>query len=115
MQKVRETLRAPLKVALKHETLYIKRHNIIKLIADGTYTWIHCKNRDPVLSSKNLAFYYRQLNHFPFYKSHRSSVVNISEIVSIQSNHRFLRLTNEITAKISRKRFKGLKDMLERL
>ena len=99
-------------IPLQHETLFIKQSLVIKFQAEGNYTRIYWHNGKPILSSKNLDFFYKQLNGYPFNKCHRSNIVNVHYIKAISNDHKSLRLEGDLNARIARGKYSGLSEMI---
>lgn len=59
---------------------FIKTDDIIYLKGDGAYTYFHLKNGDRITTSKNLKAYEERLKDYNFFRSHKSYLINLSEI-----------------------------------
>ena len=74
------------------------------LEADGSYTKVYLKNGKTELITKNLKYFYEQLqNKVIFYKPHRSYIINIRYIAKLEKKENFfIVLENKKTIPIAR-------------
>jgi len=79
------------------------KEEIIYLEADGRYTKIHFKNRNPIICAKFLKNFESVLTK-RFIRIHRSYLVNISYITKI-IDHKFLELADGTKLRIARRKF----------
>jgi len=90
----------------------INLSDIIAIEAEGAYTKIHMLDNYTITTSKNLKHYQNILEAEKyFFRSHRSWLVNLNFLQSINRTNYKLHLTNTIEAKISRNQI----DAFERL
>ena len=59
---------------------FIKTENIVYLKGDGAYTYFFLKSGERITTSKNLKAYEERLKDYNFFRSHKSYLVNLSEI-----------------------------------
>lgn len=80
--------------------------SIIAIEADGAYSDIHLKNDKVLFTSKNLKYYEDILEtEVNFFRSHRSWLVNLDFLQSINRSESKLFLKGEIEARISRSQY----------
>ncbi|GGG29066.1 DNA-binding response regulator [Dokdonia pacifica] len=77
-----------------NEHILVKTANIIKLDADGNYTYLLLEDGRKLLASKSLKYYESLLPETSFFRAHRSVIVNINHIVSIYKKETII-LTNK--------------------
>ncbi len=65
------------------------------------------------LVKKSIVSIYKKLNHYNFYKTHRSCIVNINKIKMIDFDNNIIKFKNKQTDLISRSNKKGLKERME--
>lgn len=58
--------------------IFINANDIIYCEADLKYTKIFTRNNESVLSSKNLGEFEELLNHAPFFRCHKSYIINVN-------------------------------------
>lgn len=80
--------------------------NILALEAMGAYSKIHFSNDDKALIvSKNLRYLENALPQInPFFRSHKSWLININHITSYKKTSREIILSNTLIAKLSRQK-----------
>ena len=89
-------------IYLDHQVIYYR--DIVYLKADNVYTIIHTLNKD-YLIRKSLKEMEKQL-HFPFYRVHKSYIINFDYLKDI--NHLEITLNNLEVIKISRGKLKDI-------
>lgn len=89
-------------IYLDHQIIYYR--DIVYLKADNVYTIIHTLNKD-YLIRKSLKEMEKQL-HFPFYRVHKSYIINFDYLKDI--NHLEITLNNLEVIKISRGKLKDI-------
>jgi len=81
-------------------------NNIIAIEADGAYSKIHMKDNKTIVTSKNLKYFQEMLPDTNcFFRSHRTWIISLKHIQSINKSNLSLLLSNNISAKIARARF----------
>ncbi len=68
------------------KTIFIDINQILRMEACGSYTDIYLEDGSKVNSSKKIHYYEEMLGKYPFYKLHRSHIVNINKIKEIIKN-----------------------------
>lgn len=86
--------------------------DIIAIEADGAYSKIYLKGNKTIITSKNLKYFdERLLQENSFFRSHRTWIINVTFIESLNKITLNLALDNGIViAKISRSRIEDLKN-----
>jgi len=81
----------------------VKTSDITAIIAQGAYCQVAFNNKESLLLSKNIGSIEKELlvDHM-FYRTHRSWLINLREIKSIQKNKEIIVLKSGIEAKLSR-------------
>ena len=77
-----------------NEHILIKIATVIKLEADGNYTYLFLDDGRKLLASKSLKYYESLLPETSFFRAHRSAIININHIVSIYKKETII-LTNQ--------------------
>lgn len=97
--------------------VFVNFDDIIMFEADGSYTKVYLKDGSTELISKNLNFFYNQLENKPlFYKPHRSYIVNIKHISKLEKKENFfLVLGNNKTVPIARNKKEEFMTLIERV
>ena len=95
-----------LRLSVPHleRTTFILLYDIIMLRAQRQYTHIYLKSQNaPLLASKHLKYFSDQINVEVFFKTHRSYIVNLLEVIEHKRGlHPRLLLTNNLSAPLSR-------------
>ncbi len=85
---------------------HVKFSEIVLLKADANYTEVSLEDGEQIIVSKTLKEMEKTFNHFSFFRTHKSYMVNLDKITSIQVNGgvKTVRLKNNLNAEISRRR-----------
>lgn len=67
------------------KAVFVELKEIVRLEANGSYTDIFLDNGSKLSSTKNIMYYETKLKR-PFYKVHRSHLVNLNKIKELQKN-----------------------------
>jgi len=59
---------------------FVKTEDILYCKGDGAYTYFFLKNGERITTSKNLKEYENKLSEYNFFRSHKSYLINLSEI-----------------------------------
>lgn len=85
--------------------LFVEVAKISLLEADGSYTNVWFKDGTKMLISKKLKFFEELLmNNNQFYRIHRSSIVNLNEIVQYAKKDGLITLENKKITKVAREK-----------
>lgn len=101
-----------LKTSDKSYQVYFSK--LTHIVADGSYSTIYRFGQSKIFSSKKLSHFEPQLNS-QFYRVHHSVVVNINFIEYIDENKNCLYLVNGVELPVSRRKKKGLLELLNRI
>lgn len=85
---------ARLAVSTLNKVLIFRYEDIIRVSASKSYTMFHFKNGESFLSSRGLFFYEKLLILNGFFKNHKSHLINIIHIDSIDVRSNKLHLTD---------------------
>ncbi|WP_299610216.1 LytTR family DNA-binding domain-containing protein [uncultured Aquimarina sp.] len=92
----------------------VEPHEITHLIADGSYTNIHCTNLNTLLVSRNLKHYEVKLKKYGFFRVHPSVLINLRYLREInRQDGGFLIMDNNKTLPVSNYRRKELEDWIK--
>lgn len=81
----------------------VKITDILAINAQGAYCQVIMKNGAKYFLSKNIGTFEKELSEHPtLFRSHKSWIVNLKEIVGIQRTKELILLEGGITAKLSR-------------
>ena len=85
---------------------HVKLCDIVLLKADANYTEVSMEDGEQIIISKTLKEMEKTFNCFSFFRTHKSYMVNLDKIMSIQMNGavKTVRLKNNMNAEISRRR-----------
>lgn len=72
-------------ISLPGKVAIIKQKDVVFLEADGRFTNFYLKNETISRSTKNLGFYEELLDNTSFFRIHHKYVVNINEVLTIES------------------------------
>lgn len=79
--------------------------SIVYLKADANYTEVHMNDGEKIIVSKTLKELEKRFLLYPFFRVHKSYLVNMNKVKSIQLNGGAkAKLTNNTFAEISRRR-----------
>jgi two-component system LytT family response regulator len=84
---------------------FLKTNDILYCKGDGAYTYFFLKNGERITTSKNLKEYEQKLSEFNFFRSHKSYLINLSEIKTYirgESSHAVM--TNGDNVGVSKRR-----------
>ena len=99
----------------KDRYLILKKKEIVRLEADGSYTTIFLKNGKKLMASKRVGYFESHLESPPFVRCHNSHLVNINFIISIDNGRSgFIRLEDNSEIPVShfyKPKFKALLDL----
>lgn len=88
-------------------------NSIIYLEAKGRYTLIHTKDKEIVMSSKNLGIYEDLLTRNNFFRIHHSFIVNVNNAIKIiKKDGSCLEINNNKYLPISKRRLEGFYNFL---
>jgi two-component system LytT family response regulator len=80
---------------------------------DGNYTFIHFKDKKPIVTSKTLKHYEEMLEEFGFIRTHKSHLVNPLHILKLAPDRDCLLLTDGSQVDISRRKKEDVIDLLK--
>jgi two-component system, LytTR family, response regulator len=84
---------------------FIEVSDIIKLEANGSYTWFYLNQNRKLLVSKNLKEYENLLSDCKFYRVHHSCLINLSKVEKyVKLDGGYIVLKDGLHANISQKR-----------
>lgn len=87
----------------QHGYSIVKVADIVHIKGEGNYTTFYHKNGNPILTSKHLKHYEKQLQHPFLIRCHQSHIVNIHEVTNIKKDDGlYLLLSNGNRAEVSR-------------
>lgn len=69
------------------KTIFLDIRQILRIEAAGSYSDIYMEDGSKINSTKKINFYEQALARFPFYKLHRSHLVNLNKIKEILKNN----------------------------
>lgn len=88
----------------------VKPEDVIKVEADENYSVFYFSNGRSITLAKTLKECEGIFEPYPFYRTHRSCIINLLYFLEIQ--HKEVLLVNNMKASISRRRLTGLKNSL---
>jgi len=102
-------------LTINGKSQYVSVRNIVRLEANSNYTNFYIdKFHKPIVTSKSLKNYVNQLNPQQFVRTHRSHLVNIDFIYSLNVKPgKFLTLKDGTLIKISRRKLTAIKQLLK--
>lgn len=79
--------------------------DIIAIEADGAYSKLHLTDDRLVTTSKNLKYFDQILTDHPhFFRTHRTWIIHVAHVQSVNKTHLTLQMSNQMDIKISRTR-----------
>ncbi len=88
----------------KDKVLFLYHRDIIYIAAEGSYSRVFCKNKPPVTVSRSMGSILKELPENQFIRCHRSYVINVEEMVEIDTgNNKIVMSNNDIVPISSRK------------
>jgi two-component system LytT family response regulator len=91
----------------------VETRNIIQFEADGNYTTVRIKSKEPVIVSKSLGEFEDILEGNSFFRSHKSHLVNLKHINRILKHKNLIIMDDETHAIISRRRKQEFLDVFQ--
>lgn len=113
-QDQRQKYLKKLSVRLGSKISFIKVEDIVWIEADNQYVKVHLTTTSHLLR-QSLSYLDQHLDPTDFYRTHRSAIVNVQRIESIEPYFKgdyHIRLDNGTMVKLSRHRTEGLKGLL---
>ncbi|MCP9756590.1 LytTR family transcriptional regulator [Lacihabitans sp. CCS-44] len=89
--------------------------DVVFLRANINYTEIHLKCGKKYVLAKTLKEFYKEFEQFGFFRINRSIVVNMKYITNTDAQYQSLKLKNQLSLNISRRRRDDFKESLGRL
>jgi two-component system LytT family response regulator len=85
--------------------IFLKTEDIVYCKGDGAYTYFFLKSGERITTSKNLKEYENRLNGYNFFRSHKSYLVNLSEIKTyVRGEGGHVIMTNGENVSVSKRR-----------
>ncbi len=85
--------------------IFLKTDDIVYCKGDGAYTYFFLKSGERITTSKNLKEYENRLNGYNFFRSHKSYLVNLSEIKTyVRGEGGHVIMTNGENVSVSKRR-----------
>jgi two-component system LytT family response regulator len=75
-----EKLHGQISLSTSKGIIFLKTENILYCRGDGAYTYFFLKSGERITTSKNLKEYEKALDELNFFRSHKSFLINLSEI-----------------------------------
>ncbi len=92
---------------------FILLENILYCKSENSYTTFYLVNHEPIMVSKNIKEYERQLAGASFFRSHQSYLVNLEHVTKIDKQNSFtLYLTDKTEIPTSTRKRKMLLQIL---
>ena len=88
----------------------VDKDSIIRMQAEGGYTWIYCTDRKRIISSKNLGAYekilttYREEDKGDFLRIHHSHLVNIRYVIRVNSKLLYVEMQDNTKIDIAQRK-----------
>jgi two-component system, LytTR family, response regulator len=106
------------RVAFPTRTGYVfsDRSEVLFCKAEGSYTKVHLRNREPLLISYKLKVVEGLLSGLPFFRTHESWLVNLNHVSELKREDGDILLKiNETNAQVARARKKALMEAFDTL
>lgn len=85
--------------------IFLKTEDILYCKGDGAYTYFFLKSGERITTSKNLKEYEKRLVDYPFFRCHKSYLVNLSEIKTyVRGEGGHVIMTNGENVSVSKRR-----------
>jgi two-component system LytT family response regulator len=93
----------------------IKLTDILFLEADGNYTTIQLTDKSKVVSTRNLGYFEKILEHEPFLRIHNSKIVNLTKVTAyLRAENGYVILETGQPLSVSRSKRDELLDFFSR-
>ncbi|MCE6991026.1 LytTR family DNA-binding domain-containing protein [Dyadobacter sp. CY323] len=102
-----------LAIPSKEGVFFLTIDQIVRMQGDGNYTFIHLKEKRPIVTSKTLKYYEEMLDEFGFIRTHKSHLVNPLHIVKLAPDRDCLMLSDGSQVEISRRKKEDVIEMLK--
>jgi two-component system LytT family response regulator len=113
-KKLTQNKEGQLLIQTTNEHILIKIASIIKLEAEGNYTYISLDDGRKLLASKAMKYYESLLPEVSFFRAHRSTIININCIASIYKKETII-LTNNDKVHVSVRNKGKLMELIQML
>ncbi|MEZ7998609.1 MAG: LytTR family DNA-binding domain-containing protein, partial [Flavobacteriales bacterium] len=87
--------------------------SILYISAEGAYSRLFIENKKEVIVSRNLKSILELLNSSKFFRIHRSQIINLNHILSVNEKKRIVTLKNKVECEISERRLSEFLEFLK--
>lgn len=88
-------------IGSKHQGDYVLTSHIVYIKAEEAYSWIYLKDGSRYLSTKTIGYYERFFSDDPFYRIHRSYLINLKHLKFYEPSYRLVHLCGELILPVS--------------
>lgn len=74
----------------RNDILFVERKDIVKIVAEGSYSNVYTADGEVHLVSRNLAYITDELNDDRFFRAHRSVLINLDQVRRFSKESRTL-------------------------
>ena len=100
-----EKLHGQISLSTSKGLIFLKTENILYCRGDGAYTYFFLKGGERITTSKNLKEYEKALDEHNFFRSHKSYLINLSEIKTyVRGEGGHVIMSNGDTVGVSKRR-----------
>jgi len=94
---------------------FVNAADIIRIEAEGSYSYIFLNNNKKILSSKNLKEFQNILNKDVFYRAHNSHLINLLQVKRFLRNEGLVEMQDGSTVSLSRRNKEDFIQQMEKL
>jgi len=87
--------------------------SILYISAEGAYSRLFLENKKEIIVSRNLKRILELLNSSKFFRIHRSQIINLNHILSVNEKKRIVTLKNKVECEISERRLSEFLEFLK--
>ena len=103
-------------LATFEEIFLVNIVDIVRCESEGSYTYFHFVNRDPVMVSKSIGAFDKQLVLNGFMRIHRSHLINMEQVASIEKQDgMFVNMNDGSSIPVSSRKRKVLMEFIDNL
>lgn len=98
---------------------YVNLSDVVRLVADGSCTWVFFRSGDKIITTKNLGYYEELLPHpqknmdNTFFRTHHKHLINLSFMKKYNSKEKYVCLIGDERIPVAQRRITSFTAMLK--
>jgi two-component system LytT family response regulator len=105
-----------LAIPIKDGVVFVKQEDIIRIEGEGSYSVFHTTTRDRYVSSRNLKEFEDLLPGQPFFRIHKSHIININKVRKyLKTDGHYVEMEDGTVLEVARRRKENLLQMINAL